>query len=105
MNNTFYNNCCIYATTTLGENMSKKTKFQKMLNNIDNIYIYVGKNPIKIDRNNKDHRLLLTGKKYRKRIDQIIETYNWSTTPFGDYNNLYIGSDKDPFIKSKSEEV
>ena len=81
--------------------MSKKTYFKKMLKNIDNIYIYVGKNPIKIDRNNKQHRLLLTSKKYRKRIDEIIETYNWSTTPFGDYNNLYFGSEKDPFIPNE----
>ena len=78
--------------------MNKKTKFKKMLNNIDNIYIYVGKNPIKIDRNNKKHRFLLTNKKYRKRIDDIIENYNWSTTLFSDCNNLYIGSYKKPFI-------
>ena len=35
---------------------------------------------------------------------EIIEKNNWSTTPFGDYNDLYIGSSKEPFIKSKSDE-
>ena len=47
--------------------MNKKTYFKKMLKDINNIYVYIGKNPIKIDRNNKEHRLLLTSKKYRKR--------------------------------------
>jgi hypothetical protein len=88
--------------------MSKKTKFKQMLKNIDNIYIYVGFHEktykVKIDRNHKEHRLLLTSKKYSKRWDEIIEKNNWSTTPFGDYNDLYIGSSKEPFIKSKSDE-
>ena len=86
--------------------MNKKTYFKKMLKNIDNIYIYVGKNPIKIDRNNKQHRLLLTSKKYRKRMNEIIENNNWSTTflgwslieEFDEKNDLYIGSIKEPFI-------
>ena len=51
--------------------MSKKTKFKQMLKNIDNIYIYVGFHEktykVKIDRNHKEHRLLLTSKKYSKR--------------------------------------
>ena len=79
--------------------MSKKTEFKKMLKNIDNIYVYVGKNPIKIDRNNKQHRLLLTSKKYSKKWIEIIENYNWATSlPWCDDNNLYIGSPKKPFI-------
>ena len=86
--------------------MNKKTYFKKMLKNINNIYIYIGKNPIKIDRNNKQHRLLLTSKKYRKRIDEIIENNNWSTSFLGwslsenftEKNDLYIGSINEPFI-------
>ena len=93
--------------------MNKKIEFKKMLKNIDNIYIYVGKNPIKIDRNNKQHRLLLTSKKYRKRIDEIIENNNWSTTFLGwslsenftEKSDLFIGSINEPFISSKSEEL
>ena len=93
--------------------MNKKTYFKKMLKNINNIYVYIGKNPIKIDRNNKKHRSLLTGKKYRKRIDEIIENNNWSTTyfdvieGFDEKNDLFIGCSTDPFINcsgSKSEE-
>ena len=85
--------------------MSKKTEFKKMLKNIDNIYVYVGKNPIEIDRNNKQHRLLLTSKKYSKKWIEIIENNNLTISlPWADENNLYIGSSKEPFIKSKSDE-
>lgn len=87
--------------------MNKKTYFKKMLKNINNIYVYIGKNPIKIDRKNKKHRLLLTSN--RKRMDEIIEKNNWSTTFLGwslsenftEKNDLYIGSINEPFIPSK----